>query len=208
MARAFVGPLCRFHAAPDGDAARLRPGVEAWRAVLHEGVAAKVREQLQWDEGAGIAEWFDLGEAGWLALKLFAFYAERSDLEMPDTVPALLELDREYRAASDGKFERSLYGQLLACSAWLPGDFPVTLRAPLPDGEVVEFGSVAVLSDQLKWLNARTFQADAATLASWATLPAPAGGPLLDAARRGLSGMVAAVDLARRHRLPIVLREV
>lgn len=208
MASVFVGPLSRYFAGDLAEAARLRSGVEAWRKDLRASVAAKVGEQLVWDEGADVALVHDLGDAGWLALRLFAFYAERADLEMPDSVPALLELDAAWRAASDAKFDRSLYGQLLACRVWLPGDFPVTLRMPLPDGEIAEIGSLAVLEAQLKWLNQRTFAADAEQVARWSELQAPAGGELLAAARRGYAGLWAAVEVGRGAGVPVVVREV
>jgi len=207
LAVAFAGPLSRFFAADAAEAERLRQGVELWRCDLRASVAPKVAEQLLWDERADVACTIDLGASGWPALRLFAFYAERTDLELPDTVPALLELDPEWRAASDAKFERSRYGQLLACRVWLPGDFPVTMRVPLPDGEAADIGSLAVLGDQLKWLNERTFAADADAVAGWRDLPAPVGGELLAAARRGYAGLAAAAAAAARERLPLVVRE-
>lgn len=213
MATAFTGPLSRFFAAATAtagasDVARLRRGVEAWRDDLRASVADKVRTQLVWDEGADVAFVGDLGEAGWMALRLLAFYSERAELEWPDMVPPLLELDPQWRAAVDAKFPKTLYGQLLACRVWLPGDFPVTLRAPLPDGEAAEIGSLVGLADQLRWLNQRTFQADAEDVAAWRSLPAPPGGELLAAARRGYAGLLAVVDVAVRERLPLVVREV
>jgi hypothetical protein len=206
-ARAFAGPLCRYYER-GGDVVRLRAGVEAWRTDLRGAVAAKVAAQLAWDEGSPVAAWHDLGASGWLALRLFAFYADHTELEMPDTVPALLELDAAWRQAQDGKFARSHYGQLLACRLWLPGDFPVTLRVPLPDGETAEVGSLTVLADQLRWLNQRTFQADAEQIANWAALPAEPGGDLLAAARRGYFGLAAAVREAVAARVPVVVQEV
>jgi hypothetical protein len=202
---AWAGPLSRWYARGGGDATKLRAGVEAWRDHLRAAVASKIAEQLLWDEAADVAREWDLGESGWPALRLFAFHAERSELELPDLVPPLLELDPEWRALADAKFERSKYGHLLACSVWLPGDFPVTLRAPLPDGETAEIGSLAVLADQLKWLNQRTFQADAEEVSSWLELPAPAGGELLAAARRGYAGLVAAVTIGMRERVPVAM---
>lgn len=205
---AFAGPLSRWYHQIDGDLERLRLGVEAWRDDLRSSVAQKVGAQLEWDEGAAIDARFDLGDSGWLALRLFAFYAERTEFEMPDSVPALLELDRDWRLAHDAGFARSLYGQLLACRIWLPGDFPVTFAVPLPDGATAEVGSLTVLADQLKWLNQRTFAADAAEIARWRELPAPAGGELLDAARRGYAGLLAAVTTAQNGPVPVVVREV
>jgi hypothetical protein len=208
VAIAFAGPLSRWFARDGAAAERLRAGVELWRDDLRASVAGKVAEQLVWDERAEVACTADLGDAGWMALRLFAFYAERTEFELPDTVPALLELDGEWRAAVDTKFDRSRYGQLLACRVWLPGDFPVTMRAPLPDGEAAEIGSLTVLADQLKWLNERTFAADADEVASWRELPAPAGGELLTAARRGYAGLHAAATAARAANVPLVVQAV
>jgi hypothetical protein len=206
MATAFAGPLCRWYAR-DGDPSRLRPGVEAWREDLRGAVADKVRAQLEWDEAGEFALATDLGDSGWLALRLFALYSERSELDWPDTVPPLLELDPHWRAAADGKFPKTLYGQLLACRGWLPGDFPVTLRVPLPDGESAELGSIGGLVDQLRWLNQRTFQADAEDLRAWCQIAAPAGGELLQAARRGYAALWTAAEAAQASRLPLMVRE-
>jgi hypothetical protein len=205
VAKVFAGPLARFYARGGADVVRVRAGVEAWRETLRAAVAPKVAAELAWDEGAEVAREWDVDASGWPALRLFALYAERSELEMPDTVPALLELDAEWRAAADEKFARSKYGQLLACSVWLPGDFPVTLRAPMPDGETAEIGSLAVLADQLQWLNQRTFAAGAEEVARWAELPAPPGAELLAAARRGYAGLRAAVAIGTAERVPVVV---
>lgn len=207
MAMAFAGPLSRYFAGAAGDPQRLRPGVEAWRDDLRAALADKVGTQLHWDEGKDVVFTAELGDSGFLALRLLAFHADRSDLEWPDTVPPLLELDPEWRAAAEAKFGKSRYGQLLACHVWLPGDFPVTFRVPLPDGETTEVGSLQALADQLRWLNQRTFQADATDVASWRDLPAPAGGEFVAAARRGFAGLQAAVDVAVRCRLPVVVSQ-
>jgi hypothetical protein len=206
MAIVFAGPLSRWFAKAGGDVARVRAGVEAWREDLRASLAAKVGAQLQWDEGATDTFTADLGDAGLIAVRLLAFLADRSELEWPDAVPPLLELVPEWRAAADAKFARSRYGQLLACELWLPGDFPVTFRVPLPDGATAEVGSLQVLADQLRWLNQRTFQADADELADWLALPAPAGGEFVAAARRGLGGLLATVSRAVQWRLPLVVR--
>jgi hypothetical protein len=204
---AFAGPLCRCFALSEAAARALLPGVQSWRRELVRALGDRL-PALDWPEDpaeAGVAE--DLGDAGWAALRLFAVYAERSELELPDTVPPLPELDRAFRGAQEERFARSRYGHLLACTVWLPGDFPLTVRAPLPDGEPVELGSLAVLHDQLRWLNQRTFAADAGAVAAWRELPAPAGGELLAAARRGFAALSAAVQWARAHGLPVLLRE-
>ncbi|MCB9876802.1 MAG: hypothetical protein H6835_04285 [Planctomycetes bacterium] len=205
MANAFVGPLSRFFARQQGDPALLRAGVEAWRRDLRDGVAVKVGEQLVWDEGADVAVEFDLGAAGWTALRLLAFYAEHSELEWPDTVPLLCEFEPQWREAAEQKFAKSLYGQLLACELWLPGEFPVTIRAPRPDGQDAEIGSLQVLHEQLQWLNQRTFQADREVSAGWREQPADVGAPFVAAAQRGFAAMQAAVEAARAAGAPLVV---
>jgi len=211
MARAYAGPLCGYFAASRGgdpDPAALVAGVERWRGDLATALGSRLRVPIDWPEdSADRGAWFDLGESGWTALRLFAFYAERSELELPDRVPAVPELDRDYRQAQDQKFARSNYGQLLACRLWLPVEFPFTARAPLPDGDEAEFGSLPVLGDQLRWLNQRTFAADLAEVEAWAGAPAPRGGELLPAARRGFAALFAAAALAQQRRVPVVVRE-
>jgi hypothetical protein len=184
----------------------LRAGVEAWRDDLRSSVADKVGAQLHWEESSQVMSIADFGDSGWVALRMFAFYAERADLEWPDTVPKVPEFDREWRAAAEDKFPKSLYGQLLACEMWLPGEFPVTVRAPRPDGDAAEIGSVKVLADQLLWLNQRTFQADSDVIMSWRELPAPNEGEFLMAARRGYAALLAALEVAQKNTLPLVIK--
>jgi hypothetical protein len=206
LATAIAGPLSRFFAKDEDDAVRLRAGVEAWRKDLVSSVAEKVGAQLEWDESSDTVFESDLGDSGWIALRMFAFYAERSDLDWPDTVPALPEFDTFWREAAEDKFSKSLYGQLLACEMWLPGEFPVTIRAPRPDGDAAEIGSLKVLADQLLWLNQRTFQADTEEIAKWLKMPAEAGGMFLMATRRGYAALSAAVDVAQSNAIPLVVK--
>lgn len=206
MATAIAGPLSRFFAKNEDDVVRLRAGVEAWRKDLVSSVAEKVGAQLDWDEASDVVFESDLGDSGWVALRMFAFYAERSDLDWPDTVPALPEFDTVWREAAEDKFSKSLYGQLLACEMWLPGEFPVTIRAPRPDGDAAEMGSLKVLADQLLWLNQRTFQADAEEVAKWLEMPAEAGGVFLMATRRGYAALHAAVEVAQTNAIPLVVK--
>ncbi|HLQ37533.1 MAG TPA: hypothetical protein VK348_07015 [Planctomycetota bacterium] len=207
MAIAFAGSLAVAYAGAHGSAERLRPGVVAWQQDLDQLLASKLRRPLPWRDDL-VAERFDLGPAGWMALRLFAFHAERTDLELPDTVPPLLELDPEWRKAADAGFGTSRYGQLLPCRLWLPAEFPFTLKAPLPDGELAEIGSLPLLRDQLRWLNGRSFQADEREQAGWLQLPAPAGGELLAAARRGFAGLGAAVAVAVSRSAPLIVQDL
>lgn len=205
MATAFAGPLSRWFGKSEEEAVRLRAGVDAWRDDLRSSVADKVAAQLEWDEASDVSHTADLGESGWIALRMFAFYAERSDLDWPDTVPTLPEFDPAWREAAEAKFQKSLYGQLLAGEIWLPGDFPVTIRAPRPDGDAAEIGSLKILRDQLQWLNQRTFQADQEVIDTWLHLEAPPGATFLDAAKRGYAALLQATETAHTNALPLLL---
>lgn len=204
--KAIAGPLSRFFGKDEDDAVRLRAGVEAWRKDLVSSVAEKVGVQLEWDEASDVSFEGDLGDSGWTALRLFAFYAERSDLEWPDTVPALPEFDTKWREAAEDKFSKSLYGQLLGADMWLPGEFPLTIRAPRPDGDAADIGSLKVLTDQLMWLNQRTFQADQEEITTWLEMPAEAGGLFLMATRRGYAALTAAATQAQEANVPLILK--
>jgi hypothetical protein len=207
MVRAFAGPLCCCYAAGAGEPVTYVAGVEAWRRDLRATAGVHLADALGWREDpTAAAAASDLGACGFEALRLFALYAERTELELPDTVPLPLELDQHWRAASDRRFAGSRYGHLLACRLWLPGDFAVTVRAPLPDGEPAEIGSLPVLIAQLGWLNQRTFQADDEEIARWPALPAPAGGALLAAVQRGFAGLWTAAAKARQWGLPLLIR--
>ena len=209
MARAYTGPLCRYFAGPTGEAVTFVNGVEVWRHDLQQAFDAQLVPTLTWREDAALpGTWRDLGDGGWIALRLFAFYAEKSDFDLPDSVPALLELDREYRKALDQKFERSKYGHLLGARMWLPQDFPFTARIALPDGDAIEMGSLPVLRDQMRWLNGRTFQADEVQIADWTLLPAVPGGPLLASAQRGYASLWSAIAEATVTGQPLVVVEV
>ncbi|MEY4674873.1 MAG: hypothetical protein RL148_2657 [Planctomycetota bacterium] len=206
MALAVAGPLARCLGADRETALRQQQGIELWRKDLATGLPAGAPE-LRWDEDPAVEpRRFDLGESGWMALRLLATYAERTDLELPDTVPALLELDKAWRKAADEKFARSRFGHLVAAECWLPAEFEFTVRAPLPDGTAADIGSLVLLQDQLKRLNEATFQAGACELGEWQALPAPAGGDLLDAARRGLAVLAAAAAWARAMNSVLLLQ--
>ena len=206
MALAIAGPLSRCLGADREAAARQLQGIELWRKDLATGLP-KGAPELSWVEDPAVEpRVFDLGASGFMALRLFATYAERTDLEMPDTVPALLELDKAWRKAADEKFARSRFGHLVAAECWLPAEFEFTVRAPLPDGTATDIGSLVLLQDQLKRLNEATFQATARELGDWQVLPAPPGGDLLDAARRGLAVLGAAAAWALAGRSVLLLK--
>jgi hypothetical protein len=207
-AQLYVGPLSRFFA-PDGAGLEgRRRGVEAWRADLLASLAPHRKVPSHWpEEPATEHEDFALGEPALRGVRLLALYAEHPELLLPDALPPDLERDGLWSQARQQGFSRSSYGHLLAAECWLPGDFDFTMRCPRPDGEEWTFGSLVALRDELRFLNARTFQADVGLLARWSSPTAEcAEGVFLSAAQKGLGTFVAAVGRAVALGLPVVLR--
>lgn len=199
----YVGPLCRFFAADAAQAAANRDGVVAWLADVATSLEGKLRGELEWDEDPHAEpDRFDLGSGGLDAVRLLAIYADRPELDLPDTLPHPLGLDPAWAAAERTNFDRSRYGHLVAASIWLPADFDFTFKGPRPDGAEATFGSLIALQDQLEFVNARTFQASHQLLEEWRALP---GERFVDIARRGLGGVTGAVRLAVTRRLPLAV---
>ena len=157
MRRVFVGPLCRYFAADEAEAASRESGVRIWMRDISDSLAGRLPRALDWSEDAHHApQCFDLGDGGLAALRLTAVYAERPELELPEIVPTPLSLDEAFRVAEAANFARSNYGHVLAAQAWLPLEFDFTFRVPRPDGEEAVFGSLHALRDQLQFLAQRT----------------------------------------------------
>ena len=203
MAELRVGPLWRFYAADRAEGV-VRDGVLAWRERALAALDGFPRAAL-----AGAAEReeplevFDADAVGLVALRLWAFYGQRTELDWPETVPPVAELDRAWREAADGGFAGSHYAHLLVPELWLPGDFAFTARMPMPDGEDREVGSVGLAKAQLARLNRSTFDAEGDELREWIREPAPVGATFVEAVRRGIGAMAAALARAQQLGLPM-----
>jgi hypothetical protein len=164
----YRGPLSEFFAGRDGAATADRvPAVLAWRAHLASKLGAALREPLAWPEEAGDAQRILLPARALEALRLLAVYADRAELELPDDLPPLLDLDPVWQQAVNQDFRGSRFAQVLAPDCWLPADFDLTLRHAYPDGTPAVFGSATALRFQLRALNRTTLQLDLAEIAEW-----------------------------------------
>jgi hypothetical protein len=204
MNRSLVsGPLCRFFAAESGDASTLVEGVLTWRRDIGEALAGRIDPSLGWPEHPALEpEVFVLPERGWEALQLFAVYAERSDLELPSDVTLPLALDSAWRSASESKFARSHYGQLLAADLWLPGSFDFTAKVPRPDGEECTLGSLIALRDQMIFLAQRSVGVHPRSIER----DVHSNDPLLALALPSLRIVHDAIECAHESGMPLVLR--
>ncbi|MGE0143577.1 MAG: hypothetical protein AB7I19_07600 [Planctomycetota bacterium] len=204
MNRSLVsGPLCRYFAVESGDASTLVDGVLTWRRDIGEALSGRIDPSLAWPEHPAFdSHVFVLPEFGWEALQLFAVYAERSDLELPSVVTTPLALDSAWRAASESKFARSHYGQLLAADLWLPGSFDFTAKVPRPDGEECTLGSLIALRDQVVFLAQRSVGVHPSSIER----DVHSNDPLLASALPSLRIVHDAIEFARESGMPLVLR--
>jgi hypothetical protein len=199
-----IGPLCRYFAADEAEAAAFADGVLSWREDVRESLAERLRGDLEWSEDPGIEPVrIEFGPGELDAVRLLAVHADRPELDIPDTLPDPLDLDPIWSAAESSAFEKSRYGHLVAAAFWLPWDFDFTFRGPRPDGADATFGSLPALRDQVSYLNARTFQASDDGLIAFRDVE---GDRFVDIVRRGLGRMSAAVRQASELGLPLSVR--
>lgn len=227
----YVGPLTRYYAgawesaaetaarkrgaprpAGSGEATgaarsqdQIRPKVLAWRAVLAKALGDRVDAPLDWGE-TETAPWFTHrpGWDGFGSLVLWAAYAENPSLRIPTVLPEDWDDDVALaRSTSDGF--RSRFSHLVRnVELWLPVAFEITFEGEDVDGRRVVMGSVTTLRRQLADLNAATWKASAADIATWGRMP-PEQRTVQGCARYAFALLA---DLAKRadaERLPMKL---
>lgn len=206
MSCLLPGPLS-VSLAPDAHGGRDDvAAVEAWREQVNASLAARFGAPLRWDErSAQRHPRVELSATALCGVRLLAVYADRPDLDLPDTLAADASRDPVYAAALAASFASSRYGQLLAARIWLPGDFAFTFVCPAPHGDDVAFGSLDVLDDQLRRLNERTLVAPREALAAAASRDDSRSVGFVDAALAGLSRFVVCAAWSRSRALPLVL---
>jgi hypothetical protein len=163
---------------------------------LGESLGNNISAPLAWDESAD-GPYFT-GRPGWDgfgSLVLWAAYAEQSALRCPEILPEEWDNDAALvRSTSEGF--RSRYSHLVRnVELWLPSPIEFTFEGEDFDGHRVVVGSAAMLRRQLSELNAATWRANEATVASWRQAP-----PALEAALelRGRYAFAVFSDLAQR----------
>ena len=198
----FIGPLCRYFAASAAEAAQRVAAIEVWRDQLTAALGSRAAIALDWpEEPSDEPGHVELGPLGLDPLRLLAVYADRTELELPDTTPQPLTLDDAFARAAAANFAQSRYGHLLAASIWLPREFDFTFVCPRPDGDDATFGSLQALDDQLGFLNARTFALSLDDRDGAAPIDR---GRFIDDAQTALRICVHAVRAALARGLPLV----
>jgi hypothetical protein len=205
--------------APRGrEAERILHAVLAWRDNLgaslggRAGRAAQPPETplevpLDWDERLD-APYFT-GRPGWDgfgSLVLWAAYVEHPSLAAPADLPEEWDNDPALLRSNAEGF-RSRYSHLVRnVELWLPAAFAFTFEGEDVDGRRVVIGSATTLARQLAELNAATWKAGDADLATWARRPpAPSRATLELRARYAYAVLMGLARRAVEHRLPMKL---
>lgn len=183
--------------------AAIRAAVGDWQVHLNRKLES-YRVRIAWNEDdVGLQLRVPVAPAALRAVRLLAVYVDRSDLDLPDELPADLASDPVWTQASANEFESVRLAQVVVPDCWLPGQFDLTVRHAYPDGLEATFGSVEALRVQLEELNRTTFQEERAELE---TATDPAGGrDLLALARPGLAALWRAADAAAAAAVPMLL---
>ena len=206
-----VAPLSRVlfdeagaGATSPGDRARQARAVgEAWRDEVCAALASQV-ELVPWDESPREpVETVPLPAASLRAVRYLAFVADQSEVAWPDDLPADLDAEPRWSAASRGGFEQTPLAQVVAPEVWVPGDFRATCKTEDPSGGAsLVAGSVDSLIEQLELLNGRTFQLDLGAVRG-----SPGDESFIGHAGRGLVSLYGSARCAAESALPLVVVE-
>ncbi len=187
------------------DLAVLRPALVEWRRQLNEALGSNIAEPLDWDEASseyatGRPNW-----DGYIALRLWAAYAEHPDLMLP-LHAGELEEDPAYRRSTAKAAGSSRFPHLIrSIEFWLPSPFEFTFKADAPNGDAVDFGSAATLLEHLQDLNDATWKADQATIAMWGMASPSPEAPFEQAAKYGFSTLLTLAKYACEKHMPMKL---
>lgn len=162
------GLSARAFARGDGPTEQVLAGTLAWRSHLASKLGAVLRAPLDWPEDPHAeGERLVLPPRALDALRLLAVYADRTELELPDALPGVMDLDPVWQRARQQDFKQSRFAHVLAADCWLPAEFEATVAHAYPDGTPAVFGSGDALRFQLRELNRCTLQLDLAEIREW-----------------------------------------
>ena len=181
---------------------RIAAGIRRWRDDLNAALEPHLRAPLEWDEDQDRSLSMTLPTVAHRALLLLAAHAQKTEHAWPDDVPSRVDTDPAFQEISEGNFARCHYPQVVIPSFWVPGDFALTMKHALPDGEEVVLGSLDGLQAQLRQLNQNTLQLGQQALGDQAKAgPAP-GEEFVAQATYGLSIFTRATEEALALRVP------
>jgi hypothetical protein len=188
------------------DKETIRADVIQWRSGLSEGLKGHLSQPLDWDESDSSPYFTDKPAwDGYSSLLLWAAYLEHPELTKPKRALDDWTGNEAFRRSTEENFKTAFPTLLLNTEIWLPVDFTFTFAADDVGGNTVRFGSAVSLRRELDEINLRTWNADAATLATWRDEGAERDTPLEVCARFGFSIMRDLAASAVEHKLVMKL---
>ena len=185
---------------------RIRQTVIAWRDTLGASLGNTVPVPFDWDETEA-APYF-VGRPGWDgfgSLVLWAAYVEHPVFCPPAALPEEWDNDPALVRSNVEGF-RSRYSHLVRnVELWLPAAFDFTFESDSVDRRRVVMGSSATLARQLAELNAATWKAKPAEIATWGRRVPDDNAPLQLRARHAFAVIADLAAKALEHRLPMKL---
>lgn len=188
------------------DPEAVRSLVLAWRNNLNTALRDDLPAPLDWDESPDAPYFTD--KPAWDcygSLLLWAAYSEQPDLVRPRRPVEDWAADPAYARSSSTEFRTAYPSLLRNVEVWFPSDFNFYFSSTYLTGHPMTFGSAAALCRELEALNARTWRADAETLARWRSEAAAADSPLQIQARYAFAIMKSLAAAAVQHRLVVKL---
>ncbi len=183
--------------------AAARQEIENWRRSLNEALGARLQAPLDWPEDEDGTYFTD--KPGWdayRALKIWAAYEEHPEFEAPAMVPEKWTSDPAYELSS-AEQAPTRYPTLLRSAFWLPGEHSFTAQGKTPNGVDVTFGFTAALLQELRELNARTW--DAEDISGWFAYGKKREDGFESCAKFGLAVLYALGSVAKEDNLPMIL---
>jgi hypothetical protein len=178
--------------------------IKRWRDRMTTELGNWLSTPLDWDETERQHAVAEPGGTCWMALMLWAAYAEFH--EEPPVVVGPSGL-----ASNDPVFQRlkelpefPRFRQIVQCiDYWLPASFDTVLQSSGPQDESAFIGSSPVLLAQLQALNQETWRADRATIAGWSEAGKPVGDGLEAQARYAFAELLLAAQYSCDHGMPM-----
>jgi hypothetical protein len=200
--------IVRREESPDAitDPDEIRSAVLSWRGQVSEHLGANIESPLDWEEAAN-APYFTDNPAwdSYSSLLLWAAYSENPELPRPHECIEEWDADAAFQKSTARGFKTAFPQLLRDVQLWLPQRFKFTFSVEDLSGQEIICGSAIELSEQLKELNRRTWNATDAVISEWRQNGAGDKAPLEIGARYAFAVMSELSQQAIAHRLVLKL---
>jgi hypothetical protein len=150
--------------------------VLAWRDLMNTNIEDFRNLPLDWSEDSNVAYYTDKPDfEGWLALQLWAAYADEEPASRPTgrADQELLENDRVFQAAQFQEVPNPLVATL-QCEFFVPSELTFVFKSEDPNGHETWIGTTAALRAVLKTIDMKTWNATFDDLEAWLQKGLPA----------------------------------